>query len=304
MHPRFLLPSFLGRSVTIAAFACAFATTSVHAGATTLQFSGVVTALSNGDAFGGVTMGESITGILAYDAGAAPTKEFGFWAATYDLSGPDTRLAIQLPSGQQHEMRSLTARVLNGPVFPHFESDEFSVGNLYLPANQLVSVNQRLSIGLSMRDETGVGALTSNRLPTEIDLSKMRYSGGTLNLISGEMPVGDEFYIVDRSQQAYNTGLWGTQPFTSYVLKFNKQTPSYNGMYIQLEPYPGQSEYISTDLLKYREWLAAGNKPMYLDTLSFHMTSISAVPEPETLALAVAGLAGLVIARRRQSADA
>ena len=272
MTPRSSLPSFLGRGVAIAAVAYAVATTSANAGATTLQFSGVVTALSNGDAFGGVSMGESITGILAYDASAAPTKEFGFWAATYDLSGPDTRLAIQLPSGQQHEMRSFTARVLNGPVFPHFESDEFSVGNLYLPANQLVSVNQRLSIGLSMRDETGVGALTSNRLPTEIDLSKMRYSGGTLNLISGDMPAGDEFYIVDRSQQAYNTGLWGSQLFNSYVLKFNKQTPSYNGTYIQLEPYPGQSEYISTDLLKYREWLVAGNKPMYLDTLSFHMT--------------------------------
>lgn len=219
MTPRSSLPSFLGRSVAIAVVACAFATTNANAGATTQQFTGVVTALSNGDAFGGVSMGDSITGILAYDASAAPTKEFGFWAATYDLSGPDTRLAIQLPSGQQHELRSFTARVLNGPVFPHFESDEFSVGSTYMPANQLVSVNQRLSIGLSMRDETGVEALTSNRLPTEIDLSKMRYSGGTLNLISGEMPVGDEFYIVDRSPQAYNTGLWGTQPTVSYVLK-------------------------------------------------------------------------------------
>lgn len=302
MTPRSSLPSFLGRSVAIAAVACAFATTNANAGATTQQFTGVVTALSNGDAFGGVSMGDSITGILAYDASAAPTNEFGFWAATYDLSGPDTRLAIQLPSGQQHEMRSFTARVLNGPVFPHFESDEFSVGSTYMPANQLVSVNQRLSIGLSMRDETGVGALTSNRLPTEIDLSKMRYSGGTLNLISGEMPVGDEFYIVDRSPQAYNTGLWGTQPTVSYVLKFNKQTPSYNGMYIPLEPYPGQPEYINPDLVKYREWLAAGNKPMYLDTLSFHMTSISAVPEPETIGLVLSGIAGLLLARHRQHA--
>lgn len=299
MSPLFSLPSCLGRGLATAAIA--FAATSAHASVTRLQFNGVVTALSNGDAFGGVSMGESISGTLRYDASAAPTRELGFWAATYDLSGPDTKLAIQLPSGQQHEMRSFTARVLNGPVFPHFESDEFSVGSTYMPANQLVSVNQRLSIGLSMRDETGVGALTSNRLPTEIDLSKMRYSGGTLNVISGEMPQGDEFYLVDRSQQAYNTGLWGTQSFTSYVLKFNKQTPNYNGVYIQLEPYPGQQEYISSDLLKYREWLTAGNKPMYLDTLSFHMTSISAVPEPETLAMAMAGLVGLMLARRRQT---
>lgn len=300
MSPRSSLPSCLGRGIATAAIA--FAAASAHAGVTTLQFNGVVTALSNGDAFGGVSMGESISGSLAYDASAAPSREFGVWAATYDLSGPDTKLAIQLPSGQLHEMRSFTARVLNGPVFPHFESDELSVGNTYTSANQLVSVNQRMSIGLSMRDETGVGALTSNRLPTEIDLSKMRYSGGTLNIISGEMPVGDEFYLVDRSSQAYNTGLWGTQPFTSYVLKFNKQTPSYNGMYIPLEPYPGQpAEYINPDLVKYREWLVAGNKPMYLDTLSFHMTSISAVPEPEALAMVMAGLVGLMLTRRRQN---
>lgn len=300
MTPRSSRPSYLGRTFATAAIACVFATSSAHAGVTTLQFNGVVTALSNGDAFGGVSMGETISGTLAYEASAAPTRELDFWAATYDLSGPDTRLSIQLPSGQQHEMRSFTARVLNGPVFPHFASDEFSVGTTYMPANQLVSVNQRLSIGLSMRDETGVGALTSNRLPTEIDLNKMRYSGGTLNLISGEMPQGDEFYIVDRSSVAYNTSLWGTQPTISHVLKFNKQTPSYNGMYIQLEPYPGQPEYISTDLVKYREWLAAGNKPMYLDTLSFHMTSISAVPEPQSMVLALAAVLGLVLARRRQ----
>lgn len=300
MIPRSSLPSFFGRGVAIAAISCVFATTSAHAGATTLQFSGVVTALSNGDAFGGVSMGESISGTLVYDASAAPTKEFGFWAATYDLSGPDTRLTIQLPSGQQHEMRSFTARVHNGPVFPYFSGDEFSVGSTYVPANQLVSFDQRLSIGLSMRDETGLDTLASNRLPTEIDLSKMRYSGGTLNLISGDMPEGDEFYIVDRSSQAYNTGLWGAQTTISYVLKFNKQTPSHNGMYIPLEPIPGQPEYISPDLVRYREWLAAGNKPMYLDTLSFHMTSISAVPEPESMALALAGLMGLVLARRRQ----
>lgn len=41
---------------------------------------------------------------------------------------------------------------------------------------------------------------------------------------------------------------------------------------------------------------------MYLDTLSFHMTSISAVPEPETIGLVLSGIAGLLLARRRQHA--
>lgn len=275
--------------------------TSAHAAQVSFQFTGVVTALSNGSPFGEVALGDEITGRLSYDTATQPYQKNGFWSAYYSLAGDSTSLSFTLPSNQTYETNSLNARVFNGPIYPHLNEDLFNLNDQYLPVADYFKKNITQHLSLGFQDLSLANGLASSHLPTSIDLSRMPFSGGTLSILSGPAPSGDEIYLINRTSNAFISGMYGgTESSYTYVQRISRSNPDAPLSSFYLEPLPGTpTNYINHELERYNAWLAAGNKPLYLDTLGFHMTSISAVPEANSVLMLLAGVAALGMARRR-----
>lgn len=299
---RFTLHSALSRHVlTVAIFAAGTVASQVHAAATTFEFTGMVSGLSDSDTFGGVNLGQTISGTLSYDQSSLPTKTFGTWSANYNLSAPDSNLSVALPGGQVFQLNAFGAKVFDGPVYPHFSNDQFIVGSTYLDPAVYAKSGQSVMVGLSFESNDKADSLTSSALPKSLDLSKMRYSGGILSVITGKQAPGDDIYIINRSTMAFANGIWDSPYSLNYVQRFSRTDPTQPSTYIMLDSYPGQSSYVSPDLERYRSWLAAGNTPLYLDALAFQMTSISTVPEPQSYALMAAGCMALLWLNKRRA---
>lgn len=275
--------------------------TSAHAAQVSFQFTGVVTALSNGSPFGEISLGDEITGRLSYDTATQPYQKNGYWSAYYSLAGDSTSLSFTLPSNQIYETNSLDARVFNGPIYPHLNEDLFNLNDQYLPVADYFKKNVTQHLSLGFQDLSLANGLASSHLPTSIDLSRMQFSGGTLNILTGPAPSGDEIYLINRSSNAFTSGMYGGTGYSyTYVQRISRSNPDTLLSSFYLEPLSGTpTNYINYELERYNAWLAAGNKPMYLDTLGFHMTSISAVPEADSVLMLLAGVAAIGMARRR-----
>lgn len=273
---------------------------SAHAYEVTFQFEGFVTTFSNSDAFGGVALNDKVTGTLTYDVSTLPNRTWGSWAARYTLEGGATKLSFDLGNGRQFEDTTLGARVVNGPVYPQASDDTFTINEGTFEPSVYARTGDTQLLHLNFQNTTGVNGLSAGRLPTDIDLSRLPFSGGSLYLLSGTEPVGDDVYIINRTYEAYKSGPYGGSydPGT-YVTRYSRSNPNHYGYYVAPETSSTTSYYPGSEEERYKNWLAAGNKPMYLDTLGFHMTSISAVPEADSVLMLLAGVAAIGMARRR-----
>lgn len=276
---------------------------SAHAEQVRFQFEGHVTTFSNSAAFGGVTLDDKVTGTLTYDTSTSPNKTWGSWAATYTLQGGATSLTFNLGNGRQYEDTTLNARVVNGPVYPNASDDTFVLNDSYLDPAMYAKNGEPQQLSLNFQNTTGINGLSSAQLPASIDLSRLPFSGGSLYVLSGTEPVGDDVYIINRLNDAYQSGPYASSYVPSkYVTRYSRSNPNQSGYYVSLDEQPSWYYYPGSELERYNNWLAAGNKPMYLDTLGFHMTSITAitaVPEADSMLMLVAGLAVACAVRRR-----
>lgn len=273
---------------------------SAHAYEVTLQFEGFVTTISNADAFGGVSLNDKVTGTLTYDVSTSPNRTWGSWAATYTLEGGATKLSFDLGNGRQFEDTTLTAQVVDGPVYPVANDDRFTINDNYLDPSMYVKNGETQLLYLNFQNTAAAKhPYVSANLPAGIDLYSMPFSGGGLYLLSGPEPTGDDIYVINRTGDAYQAGPFaGNYPSYRYVTKYSRSNPAQSPSSFTIEG-PYSYSYPGSELERYNSWLAAGNKPMYLDTLGFHMTSISAVPEANSVLMLLAGVAALGMARRR-----
>lgn len=273
--------------------------TSAHAEQISFQFEGYVTTFSNSTAFGGVELNNKVTGTLSYDSSTSPNKTWGSWASTYTLQGGATNLTFDLGNGKQYEDTTLNARVVNGPVYPNASDDTFVINDSYLDPSMYAKNGETQRLHLNFQNTTGINGLSSGQLPSNIALSRLPFSGGSLYVLTGAEPGGDDVYIINRANDAYQSGPYASSYVPSkYVTRYSRSNPN-QGYYIPLdEPLPGYY-YAGSELERYNTWLAAGNKPMYLDTLGFHITSISAVPEANSVLMLLAGAFVVGLIRRR-----
>lgn len=279
-------------------------TASAHAAPVSFEFKGFVTQLSNSAAFGGVAMGDEISGTLAYDSSTAPNKAWGAWAATYTLQGGGTNLTFKLANGKQYQDTTLNARLVNGPVYPAASDDAFVINEGYPNPSSYAKTGETESLHLEFRNTTGVNGLWSANMPTNIDLSRLPFSGGTLQIFSGPEPTGDDIYVIDRRSNGYADSPYGGY-YTGYqnyqtVTRYSRANPDQPAYSFPIDgPYAGSS-YPGSELDRYNNWIAAGNTPMYVDILAFNMTSIATpVPEANSVLMLLAGVAILGAARRR-----
>lgn len=279
-------------------------TASAHAAQVTFEFTGFVTQLSNSTAFGGVALGEEISGTLSYDSSTAPNKAWGAWAATYTLQGGGTNLTFKLANGKQYQDTTLNARLVNGPVYPFASDDAFAINDGYPNPSSYVRSGETQSLHLEFRNTTGINGLSSANLPTEIDLSRLPFTGGTLQIFSGPESTGDDIYVVDRRTNGFADSPYGS-PYTGFqnyqtVTRYSRSQPDQGGYGFQIDGPYASTAYPGSELDRYNKWLAAGNAPMYIDTLAFNMTSIATpVPESDSVLMLLAGVTILGIARRR-----
>lgn len=276
------------------------ATAPSHAYEVTFQFEGFVSTISNAEAFGGVSLNDKVTGTLTYDVGTVPNRTWGSWAATYTLEGGATKLSFDLGNGRQFEDTKLGARVVNGPVYPQASDDTFTINEGNFEPSMYARTGDTQLLYLNFQNTTGINGLSAGRLPTDIDLPRLPFSGGSLYLLSGTEPMGDDVYIINRTFEAYKSGPYGgSYEPGKYVTRYSRSNPNQYGYYVSLQEPSSTYYYPGSEEERYKNWLAAGNKPMYLDTLGFHMTSISAVPEVNSVLMLLAGVAALGMARRR-----
>lgn len=274
---------------------------SAHAYEVTFQFEGFVTTFSNSDAFGGVALNDKVTGTLTYDVSTLPNRTWGSWAARYTLEGGATKLSFDLGNGRQFEDTTLNAQVVDGPVYPVASEDRFTINDYYLDPSMYAKNGETQLLHLNFQNTAATKHPSfSAHLPAGIDLYSMPFSGGDLYLLSGPEPTGDDIYVINRTGDAYQAGPFaGNYPSYRYVTRYNRSNPNQSGYYVSLEEPSSTSYYPGSEEERYKNWLAAGNKPMYLDTLGFHMTSISAVPEADSVLMLLAGVAAIGMARRR-----
>lgn len=280
------------------------ATASAHSEQVTHYFTGVVTALSNSTQFGGASLNTEITGMLSYDTATTPDKNWGNWAATYTLQGDNTTLTLNLPNNTQYEDSTLDVRLVNGPAYPYASDDTFSINpNNWLTPSDYVSggITQRLN--LNFQNVTGIHGLDSALLPASIDLSKLPFSGGMIQVITGPTSTSDDVYIVNRGLIAYNSSPYSSINNSISIHRFSNGTNGGSQATFSLEPIPGApTGYINPEIERYNTWLATGNTPLYLDVLTFQLTSIAtatAVPEANALLMFFGGIAAMGLARRR-----
>lgn len=280
-------------------------TASAHAAQVTFEFKGFVTQLSNSAAFGGVGLGEEISGTLSYDSSTAPNKTWGAWAATYTLQGAGTNLTFKLANGKQYQDTTLNARLVNGPVYPIASDDAFAINDGYPHSSSYVRSGETQSLHLEFRNTTGINGLSSANLPTDIDLSRLPFTGGTLQIFSGPEPTGDDIYVIDRRTNAFEDSPYGGGSYLGYptyqsVTRYSRSQPEQAAYGFLIDgPYAG-STYPGSELDRYNKWLSAGNAPMYIDTLAFNMTSITTpLPEANSVLMLIAGAAIVGLARRR-----
>lgn len=279
-------------------------TASAQAAQVTFEFKGFVTQLSNSAAFGGVATGDEISGTLAYDSSTAPDKTWGAWAATYTLQGGGTNLTFKLANGKQYQDTTLNARLVNGPVYPFASDDAFAINDGYPNPSSYAKTGETASLHLEFRNTTGINGLSSANMPTNIDLSRLPFSGGTLQIFSGPEPTGDDIYVVDRRTNGFADSPYGgsSTGYQNYqtVTRYSRSQPDQGSYGFQIDGPYASSAYPGSELDRYNKWLAAGNAPMYIDTLAFNMTSIATpVPEANSVLMLLAGVAMLGVARRR-----
>ena len=129
-------------------------------------------------------------------------------------------------------------------------------------------------------------AFISDSLPNSLTYSDVPYTNGSISYITGTLPTSGNVYLVDRYQDYSNLYCASGCSAPGTLLSFGV----------------GSSYY--TD---YQAWLAAGNTPLYQDTLWFNVSSFSVTPVPEAdtsaMLLMGAGVMGFM-ARRRKNTQA
>lgn len=299
------LTTQLGRSI-LCAYALMLglsAAPASYAEQITFRFAGYVTSFSNSAALGGVALDDTITGTLTYDTSTVPDKTWGSWASTYTLQGGATSLTFMLGNGRLYEDTTLNARLVNGPVFPYASDDTFAINPVNLDASMYVRTGETQSLSLNFQNTSGVNGLSSAKLPSYIDIARLPFSGGTLYAFSGPAPTGEDVYVINRVLEAYQDSPYANgygAGLMNQVTRYSRSNPNQPGYSFSLEEsQAGGLYYPNPELARYKDWLAAGNQPMYLDSLTFQMTSISAVPEADSMLMLVVGLGVLGAALRR-----
>ena len=215
----------------------------------TYDYQAIITGVSDSSAFGGVTQGNLFSGVFSYDTSISPIPGSSYSnsngsGARFVLNGTGSSISATLPGlGRLNELLG-SANISRGA--------NTSPNSTWY---QLVLQSSKFMLNLAtMTSNASSTPFTLDSLPKVLTYNDFSSSNGSISQISGTLPTSGNVYLVDRYGSYSNLYCISGCSAPGTVLGFGV----------------GSSYY--TD---YQVWLAAGNTPLYQDTLWFNVSSLN-----------------------------